>query len=194
MLFASKYKILALIVIIIYINSKNNDLRKINKVSIISLKINGPGTQYIFRDDSKLPNKIYINGQETTVSRYIENLNENENIITFRWENDLTDCSEIFIENSNIIEIDLSQLSTSSATTMLCMFCGLTEITSLNISHFVTTYVKSMEKMFYGCKQLTSLDLSNFDTSSVEDFSYMFKGCSKLTSLNLNNFNTIKVK
>ena len=179
MVFVSEYRILALIIIIIFINSKENDLRKINKVSEITLKIIGNGTQHIFKDSSKLPSKLQINGNDVgTVGTYIniDNPNQNESNITMIWNNDLTNCSNMFIDNSNITEIDLSQFDTSSVTTMAYMFYGQSKITSLNLDNFDTTLVKSMYGMFSGCTKLTSLDLSNFNTALVTDFGLMFYG------------------
>ena len=87
---ANKHEILVLIVLIIYIDSKVTILRKINKVSEINLTIIGTGKQYIFRDESKLPSELYINGvKENSILPYLDNLLYEENKITMRWENDL---------------------------------------------------------------------------------------------------------
>ena len=56
MSFVSKCRILELMLIIIYVCSKENDLRKINTVSQITIKIVGTGKQHILRNNfSPLP-------------------------------------------------------------------------------------------------------------------------------------------
>ena len=176
MAIASYYRLLALFFIIICINSKENDLRKINKVSQITLTIIGTGKQHILRDDfSPLPSELYINGnREYSIFPYIDNLNNNLNTIIMKWNDDLTDCYHMFFDDSNITEIDLSQFVTSSIISMAYMFSGLSNITSLNLSNFDTTSVQAMNGMFRGCKKLLSLNLSSFDTPLITDFGDMF--------------------
>ena len=80
MVIVSEYRILALIVIIIFINSKENDLRKINKDSLITLKIKGTGEQHLFYDYSKLPSQLLVNGNSIgNILPYINIENPNQN-------------------------------------------------------------------------------------------------------------------
>ena len=179
----------------IYVYSKENDLRKINTVSQITVKIVGTGKQYILKNGfSPLPSKLYINGNEVNpINTFIDNLSENENYITMKWDNDLTNCNSMFFDDSNITEIDLSQFVTSSVTNMAYMFCGQKKITSMNLDNFDTSKVEFMNSMFQDCEKLTSLDLSNFNTSLVKNFQFMFNHCYSLIYLNVNNFITSKV-
>ena len=56
MSFVSKCRILELMLIIIYVYSRENGLGKINKVSQITVKIVGTGKQHILRNNfSPLP-------------------------------------------------------------------------------------------------------------------------------------------
>lgn len=56
---------------------------------------------------------------------------------------------------------------------------------SLDLSNVNTSSCTSMMYMFRNCYLLTSLDLSNWDTSSVTSMYYMFYLCYSLTSLTL---------
>ena len=84
-----------------------------------------------------------------------------------------------------IYQIDLSELDTSSITSMNDMFSSCSYLTSLNLSNFNTQNVTNMNSMFNYCKSLTSLDLSNFNTQNVTNMGYMFSGCYALTSFAL---------
>ena len=119
-----KNKILVFIVLIICIEPKYNDLRKINKLSEITLTIIGNGTQYIFKDgDSRLPSELFINGKNhSTILPFVENLKNEVNTIIMRWNYAITNCSYFFIENSNITQIDLSKFDTSKVMIMEYMF------------------------------------------------------------------------
>ena len=103
------------------------------------------------------------------------------------------DCSELFLDFTNVTSIDLSKADTSAVTYMNSMFRGCTSLTSLDLSSFKTSEVTDMGAMFAECTSLTTLDLSGFDTSNVSNMNGMFNGCSSLTSLDLRSFDTSNV-
>ena len=116
-----------------------------------------------------------------------------ENLIAKNWVfSEKTDLSNFF--NDRVFKtVDLSGWDTSKVTSMEGMFINCSNLTDLNLSSFNTSQVTDMSYMFYGCSSLTNLNLSSFDTSKVTDMSYMFYGCSSLTNLNLSSFDTSKV-
>ena len=85
---------------------------------------------------------------------------------------------------------NLNVLNTSNVTNMSFMFVDLSNLTNLDLSNFDTSKVTNMYQMFSNMSKLTSLDLSNFDTSNVTDMNGMFFGCSSLINLDLSNFDT----
>ena len=99
----------------------------------------------------------------------------------------------MFINMSNVINLDLSHFDTSNVTNMSNMFSGMNSLTNLDVSYFNTSNVTDMSYMFSGMKKLTNLDLSSFDTSNVEDMSWMFAYMNNLTSLDISHFDTSKV-
>ena len=102
------------------------------------------------------------------------------------------DSSYMFLDFTNLADIDLSGLDTRSVINMQGMFRN-TGLTSLDLSSFNTENVTDMSGMFYDVKNLTNLDLTPFNTSNVTDMHYMFTNMSSLTSLNLSHMNTSKV-
>ena len=111
-------------------------------------------------------------------------------------KNKLSNCSYMFCECKNIIDIDFSKFNTENVTDMQSMFGGCTGLKSLNLKSFKTEKVTNMRNMFSNCSFLTSLNLSSFNTQKVIDMSgmfQMFQVYSSLTTLNLSNFNTDNV-
>ena len=106
----------------------------------------------------------------------------------------LTSMSTMFSWDSNLTSLDLSHFNTSNVTSMSNMFSYCLNIPSLDVSHFDTSKVTNMSEMFDHCSKLVSLDLSSFNTSNVTDMSGMFKGCDVLSSIDVSHFSTSKVE
>ena len=104
-----------------------------------------------------------------------------------------TSMVRLFRNCSSLASLDLSGWNNASVWNMSNMFRGCSGLTSLNLSGFNTENVTSMSSMFYGCSSLTTLDLSAFNTAQVTTMGYMFKDCSSLTMLDLSSFNTALV-
>ena len=54
------------------------------------------------------------------------------------------------------------------------LFYGCSSLVDINITNVDTTSVTNMGHMFEGCTSLTTIDLSNFDTYSTKTIEYMF--------------------
>lgn len=121
-----------------------------------------------------------------------------------------TYTSSWFYMFKSVKSIDLTNLNTSSVTSMAKMFYRCSSLPALDVSKFNTSNVTNMSGMFYGCNSLEALDVSGFDTKNVTDMSQMFYmayyeydkltkreylkgGASKLTSLDVSSFNTSNV-
>jgi len=182
--------------------SKAENSKKLNFYSEISITIKGKGTQQILSNFTDfcgyhlinfntLPDIILVNGNnQETISKYIDNLEEEYNNITMIWNNDLTDCNGMFYKLSNIINFDFSKFNGKNLIDLRCMFYGCESITSLDISNFDTSLVTDMDSMFNGCKKLTSLNLYNFNTSNVIMMNSLFGDCYNLKTLNISSFDT----
>ena len=173
-----------------FVCSKTIYLRKLEKLSEISILIKGTGDQQIFYSRFTYPTTVIINGKIQSEVEYKYSLSEQNNNVTMIWNSNLRDCSNMFLDCENIIKIDFSKFNTSEVVKMNDMFNDCKSLTYINFNNFDTSRVTSMSGMFYSCESLTSLDLSKFDTSLVNSMMNMFYGCEKLVSLNLNNFDT----
>ena len=149
----SKNNIILLIIIINEIFSNENELITLNRMSEITLVINGNDNSYILRKDYiRLPDEMVVNGSPQYLKEYFaENLGAEENTVILRWNDPVTNCSKMFADQANIFEIDLRNFDTSKIINMNCMFCGLPYLTSVDLSNMNTTSVEDMSNMFDGC-------------------------------------------
>ena len=207
------------------------NFRNLLSVSEITITIIGSGDQYILNNKSveinkisynfnHIPDEILINGERQNYSGIVVyNLEREENIITMKFNESLTECNLMFYNLTNITEIDLSNFDTSKVTEMVGMFYECSSLISLNLDGINTSLLTNMDYMFSNCnkldfinlesfdtksvysmvgvfslcKSLKSLDLKNFETSSLKNMSVMFLNCSSIKSLELNNFDTKSV-
>ena len=152
------------------------------KYSEVTLKINGKGKTKILSDSffqSYNQCEIHINNdiQNIPTNEYDFSNIEN-NIIKIIWNIDITSTESMFLNCSQISEIDLSYFNSTKVTSMQSMFYGCSSLTSLNLYNFVTSHVIYMNELFYDCYSLSSLSLSSFDSSNVIDMASMFFNCS----------------
>lgn len=94
---------------------------------------------------------------------------------------------------SSVTRIDMSNLDTSTTTTMDSLFKFLFDLESVNLAGLNTSNVTDMSCMFEMCRKLSSIDVSSLDTSRVTNMSAIFEGCEALTKLDLSGFNTSNV-
>ncbi len=92
-----------------------------------------------------------------------------------------SNTSYMFQNCTSLTDFDLSNLGTSSVTTMTYMFNGCSSLTTLDLSNWDTAKVTDMAYMFQNCTSLTDFDLSKLDTSAVTNMYYMFAGSSLVT-------------
>ena len=183
---------LILLYIMLLINTKQTNINNIlSYFSNITIRISGPGTHVIFNTEFyNRPNYIYINDikQDYVINNY--NFIKNENIIKLVWNNEFSNCNNLFKDVSNITFVDLTYFDFDSGLSANNMFSGCTLLTSVTFPLTRTITLTDCGSMFYNCISLTSVDVSTFETASVRDFSNMFKNCESLISLNLYNFIT----
>ena len=164
--------------------------------SKITLKVKGIGDSALFNNSNNLKNHLQdvcINGIHQDNIHYIYNLNQSDNLIELIFDDNITDCINMFYGCKNITGIDLSNFNTSQVQYMQSMFRDCSSLTSLNLLNINTSQVVNMYFMFSGCSSVTSLDITYFDTSKVFDLGCMFRDCTSLISLDLSNFNTSQV-
>ena len=176
----------------IYTKKRLTDLSSLNEIFI---KINGSGTQKILNSDYIYkPSQVYVQGNSTSylVDDYnrITGLQNNENTIIMKWDDKLQNCSYMFSELNNIIEVDLSKFDISEVRIAEFMFSDCVNLKKIIFNNNNSFIVNEITYMFCNCQSLDSLDLSSFNTSNVINMAFLFSGCISLTSLNISNFNT----
>ena len=69
------------------------------------------------------------------------------------------------------------------------MFINLTNIKEIDLSNFDSSKVRNMKHMFYGCTNLNKITFGNMDTSLVENMEGLFINCYNLETIDLSHFN-----
>ena len=136
-----------------------------NYLSEINITVEGTGRQQILSNYSgdcyynigsfdSLPNETLVNGvPQSSKGKYVDNLVNQTNIITMRWNYQVTTCFSMFYELDNITSIDLSNFDTSNVENFNCMFRGCTSLKSINLNNVNTSSAKNMAGMFRPLRQ-----------------------------------------
>jgi surface protein len=82
---------------------------------------------------------------------------------------EVTDMSSMFIDNENLVSVDLSTIDSSAVTDMSSMFEAVTSLETLDLSSFVTSSLVITKSMFGDMDSLTHLDLTNFNIPNTEE-------------------------
>ena len=176
------------------------------------------------KEFNKLNIELYINNRNEEYKKYFIPEKEGTYTIILKFNISIKDCSYMFYNCYNIINIDLSnfdtknvlnvnnmfafceslksingisKLNTSNVADMSSMFCNCISLISLpDILNWDISNVFDMNHMFYACESLKSLpDITIWDTKNVKDMSYMFSLCKSLISLpDISKWNTKNVK
>ena len=155
----------------ITINIKENEIDKevffIDKTNQIE-DLNKNNAEICFKNNSK----EYCN--------FIKSEKKGDKEIILKLKNKLKDCSNMFKECDNIVDIDLSYFDTSEVTNMSNMFCYCNNLKNIDLSALNTQNVENINNIFYKCENLEYVDFSFLDISNMTNMSYMFNGCKKL--------------
>ena len=137
--------------------------------------------------------ELFINDEKFKFNKYFIPKNKGNYKIKIKFSDNIKDCSFMFCDCENIIDIDLSSFDTKNVIDMKYMFYGCQNIKNLNLAFFNTKKVTDMTYMFYDCQNLKDLNLSFFNTKNVTNMEYMFFNCKNLQNLNLSSFNASNV-
>ncbi|WP_157048837.1 BspA family leucine-rich repeat surface protein, partial [Pediococcus cellicola] len=106
----------------------------------------------------------------------------------------VTSASSMFLNDSALLTLDVSNWGMNSATSFASMFLGAKSLTTITgIENWTTNSLNNTYAMFDGATSLQSLDLSKWNTSLVTSMAYMFRNNTSLNSLNVSNWNTSKL-
>ena len=132
--------------------------------------------------------ELFINEQKYEFKKFLIPKKEGIYKVKLSLNTSIKDCSHMFYGCKNIINIDLSSLSSENISNMSFMFFDCINLENINMTLFNTSNVINMESMFENCVNIKYLDLSSFDTKNVNNMIYMFSGCKNLINLNISSF------
>ena len=167
----------------------------ISSSNVIILRLNS-SNYFINKDFEQMPSKVYIDNIEQESSKWSTKKITINNIyskIKLEWNIPLQSCSKMFMDLTEILEIDLSGFDSSLVNDTSYMFKGCLWLFKINLDGFTTSAVKNMKEMFFTLPSLESLNLSHFKTSQVTDMSYLFNKISKVEYINVSGFDTSSV-
>ena len=126
--------------------------------------------------------ELYINNIKNEYKKYF--IPEKEGIYTIKLTFNIyiKDCSFMFYNCTNLIDIDLSSFNISNVKDMSFMFYNCHRIKSISdISKWDTKNVNNMSGMFARCKSIP--DISKWDTKNVNNIWGIFGGFESIPSI-----------
>ncbi|RPG64937.1 MAG: BspA family leucine-rich repeat surface protein, partial [Flavobacteriaceae bacterium TMED42] len=105
----------------------------------------------------------------------------------------VTDFATLFMNKTNIQNLDLSNWETSQVTTMYFMFFGCTNLKTLNINAWDTSSLSDLRLGFIYCSSIETLNLNNWNVTGVNNLQDVFNGMTSLTTLNIADWNVQNV-
>jgi len=137
--------------------------------------------------------ELYIDDKKYNYQKYFIPEKEGLYNILLKFNILMTDCSFMFYNCNNIINLDLSSFNSKNVTNMFLMFADCRNITSLDLSLLNTQNVTNMEQMFNSCYNLKSINLSSINTEKVTNMQSIFYMCKNILTIDLSSFNTQNV-
>ena len=147
--------------------------------------------------------ELYINDLRKEFNYYLIPDKKGEYNIKLKFNINLIDCSYMFANCENIIEINFIRFNTKYVKSMKYMFHKCKNLKYINnLLLFDTRNAIDMSEMFSFCYQLNNIDLSSFNINNVKNMNFIFDYCYKLKNIksfyfnidNINDFNDINIK
>lgn len=130
---------------------------------------------------------------ETSLDGLFRNNTNLININVSNWDtSNITSLNSVFASMPNLESVDFADWDVSHVTSFFALFDDSIKVNTIDVSKWDTSSARNMEWMF--CRiNVTHLDVSNFDTSNVTNMHAMFIGNSSLIKLDVSNFDTSNV-
>lgn len=145
------------------------------------------------KSDAKNVDLTMISPKNEASLEYLFRNNTNLiNINVSNWDtSNITSLRSTFSTVKNLESVECADWNVSNVTSFFAMFNESYRLKTIDVSKWDTSSAKNMEWMFSG-NSLNTLDVSNFNTSKVTSIRSMFSVC-KLTHLDISNFDTSNV-
>ena len=103
-----------------------------------------------------------------------------------------TSLDDLFKDNTNLININVSNWDTSKITSLVFTFASMDNLESVDFADWDVSNVTTFFAMFDASDKIENIDVSKWDTSSATNMGWMFNR-NNLKHLDVSNFNTSKV-
>ena len=196
--------IMALVIIIIDATTTNRIYQN-EELLQGYIPINSMTAKYIIENSTEeilLFNKVYckyiymqkIDGNQIqSISNKYKFDSPGEHTMKIYLKKKLISTNEFFLNFENLIEVNLTNITSHKIKTTADMFHGCSNLQNVVLSNFDSTNLKNISNMFYGCSSLNSINIIGFDGPQLKDISGLFMKCTNLTDIYLNNINTRNV-
>ena len=127
------------IILLLKIVISNNDSNE------IYLVVKGTGVQpLLYNSFHTEPFQVLVNGNlRETCKKTCDLGGEEQSRITLKFLDQLSDCSQMFRDLTNIIEVDLSNFDAYYVETMESMFSGCSNLEKINFGRITTPSLKN---------------------------------------------------
>ena len=142
---------------------------------------------------NKSKTKICIGDEKNNYINFFIPQNEGIYKIKIELYGPIKDCSYLFSDCKQLVNIDFSSFNTEKVTNMSYMFNGCSKLDNIDLSYFNTENVTNMSFIFKGCSNLTKINLSSLNTKNVNYMIGMFSDCSNLIDIDLSSLDTKNV-
>jgi hypothetical protein len=105
----------------------------------------------------------------------------------------LRSSEKLFADCENLIEINLTNLTSERINSTVEMFSGCTNLINVDFTNFDSSNLKNASYMFHNCSSLYTLDFHGFQVNELKDISGLFYGCTNLSTIHFNYFYAGKV-
>ena len=136
--------------------------------------------------------ELFIEGKKYKFNKFFIPQKEGTYSIKIKFNFFIKDCSYMFYNCYNLINVDLSSFNTKNVSNMEGMF-SCNELKSIDLSLINTENVTNMSSLFNFCVNLENCNLSNLNTKKVINMKNMFHKCNKLQKIDLSSFETKNV-
>ena len=134
---------------------------------------------------------LYINNEEYKFKKYFNPKEEGLYKIELKLKTKMKDCSYMFYNCQNIIDLNLMDFDSGNVENMSHMFEKCSNLKDIKLYLFDTKNVTNMSYMFSGCEKLIIIDLSYFNTINVTNMSHMFNDCNNLLKVDTNKLKSL---
>ena len=160
-----------------------NEIKAIYYINDVNSKV-----KIINEPNDALNIDLFINGEEKNFNTEYQFEKKGEYSVEFKFNEELTDLSSLFMKITTLKSIDLTGLKTNKVKSMDKLFQDCISLEKVNLNYLDTSQVKSMKSMFEGCSNLKEVLMKEFTTSNTIYTDSMFENCFNLTKIDIDYF------